>query len=97
MKILFVLIVIAQLTGCVFGQSSEVKRAEKILQRFQCNKVETSQLATSSINNFYQQTLAANKDKASTYIEQYKNGEDLFDIPLDEVVQQKYQLYLQAC
>ena len=31
------------------------------------------------------------------YIEQYKNGEDLFDIPLDEVVQQKYQLYLQAC
>ena len=97
MKILCVLIVIAQLTGCVFGQSSEVKRAEKILQRFQCKNVETSQLATSSINNFYQQTLAANKDKASTYIEQYKNGEDLFDIPLDEVVQQKYQLYLQAC
>ena len=45
MKILCVLIVIAQLTGCVFGQSSEVKRAEKILQRFQCNNVETSQLA----------------------------------------------------
>ena len=32
-----------------------------------------------------------------SYIEQYKNGEDLFDIPLDEVVQQKYQLYIQAC
>ena len=79
MKILFVLIVIAQLTGCVFGQSSEVKRAEKILQRFQCKNVETSQLATSSITNFYQQTLAANKDKASTYIEQFDILPDLKD------------------
>lgn len=97
MKLFFLFIAIVSLTGCLFGQSSEVKRAEKILQSFQCGNIESNQLATSSITNFYQQTLAANKEKASTYVEQYKNGEDLFDIPLDEVVQQKYQLYKQAC
>lgn len=97
MKLFFLFILILGLTGCIFGKSSEVKRAEKILQAFQCRNIEANQLAPSSMSNFYQQTLAANKEKASTYIEQYKNGEDLFDIPLDEVVQQKYQLYKQAC
>ncbi|NNP70579.1 hypothetical protein [Acinetobacter sp. Ac_5812] len=97
MKLLYLLIATVSLTGCIFGKSSEVKRAEKVLQSFQCNNIESNELATSSISNFYQQSLAANKDKAASYIEQYKNGEDLFDIPLDEVVQQKYQLYKQAC
>lgn len=97
MKRFILLTIILNLTGCIFGQSNEVKRAEKVLQGFECNNIETNQIATSSITNFHQQTLAANKSKASTYVEQYKNGEDLFDIPLDEVVQQKYQLYKQAC
>ena len=97
MKVLLLLVTCLSLTACIFGQSSEVKRAEKILQNFQCNNIESNQLATSSITNFHQQALAVNKEKAATYIEQYKNGEDLFDIPLDEVVQQKYQLYKQAC
>lgn len=97
MKLFLLSIVTLSLTGCVFGQSNEIKRAEKILQNFQCNNIETSQLATSSITNFHQQTLAVNKEKVSTYIDQYKNGEDLFNIPLDEVVEQKYQLYKQAC
>ncbi|EOR09269.1 MULTISPECIES: hypothetical protein [Acinetobacter] len=97
MKLLYLLIATVSLSGCIFGKSSEVKRAEKVLQSFQCNNIESNELATSSISNFYQQSLAANKDKAASYIEQYKNGEDLFDIPLDEVVQQKYQLYKQAC
>ncbi|MCH7315341.1 hypothetical protein [Acinetobacter sp. ANC 3882] len=97
MKLLYVLIATLSLTGCIFGKSNEVKRAEKVLQSFQCNNIESNELATSSMSNFYQQSLAANKEKAANYIEQYKNGEDLFDIPLDEVVQQKYQLYKQAC
>ncbi|HQV24414.1 MAG TPA: hypothetical protein PLS76_01510 [Acinetobacter sp.] len=97
MKLFFLLIGVLSLTGCLFGQSSEVKRAEKILQNFECYNVESNKLATSSITNFYQQALAANKEKATNYLEQYKKGEDLFDIPLDEVVQQKYQLYQQAC
>ena len=97
MKLLYLLIVTVGLTGCLFGKSNEVKRAEKVLQSFQCNNIESSELANSSISNFYQQSLAVNKEKAASYIEQYKNGEDLFDIPLDEVVKQKYQLYKQAC
>lgn len=97
MKLLYLLLATLSLTGCIFGKSSEVKRAEKVLQNFECNNIESSELATSSISTFYQQSLAANKEKAASYIEQYKNGEDLFDIPLDEVVQQKYQLYIQAC
>ncbi|OZI94387.1 hypothetical protein CFN86_07145, partial [Acinetobacter baumannii] len=28
------------LTGCIFGQSSEVKRAEKLLNNFQCKNIE---------------------------------------------------------
>ncbi|KKW76623.1 MULTISPECIES: hypothetical protein [Acinetobacter] len=97
MKLFFSFVLTICLTGCVFGKSSEVKRAEKILQNFECKNIETNQVAPSSMSNFYQETLAVNKEKVSTYIEQYKNGEDLFDIPLDEVVQQKYQLYKQAC
>ena len=97
MKLFFLLAAALSLTGCIFGQSNEVKRAEKILQNFQCHNIEANQLTSSSISNFYQQTLAANKEKATHYIEQYKQGEDLFDMPLDEVVNQKYQLYQQAC
>lgn len=97
MKLLFVLFISVYLTGCVFGQSSELKRAEKLLQNFQCANIETSQLGRSPINNFYEQSLSVNKEKATTYVEQYKNGDNMFDIPLDEVVQQKYQLYKQAC
>lgn len=97
MKLFLLSIVPLILTGCIFGQSNEIKRAEKLLLNFQCNNIETNQLPTSSISNFHQQTLAVNKEKVSTYIDQYKNGENLFDIPLDEVIEQKYQLYKQAC
>lgn len=97
MKFALLFIIAIGLTGCIFGQSSEIKRAEKLLQNFQCNNIEASQLASSSIINFYQQTLAVNKEKVTQYIEQYKNGDNLFKIPLDQVVEQKYQLYQQAC
>ena len=97
MKTIFVLLPLLFLTGCIFGQSSEVKRAEKLLQSFQCGNVETNEIATSSINTYYQQSLAVTKEKATSYIESYKNGEELFAMPLDEVVQQQYQLYKAAC
>ncbi|AZC03666.1 hypothetical protein J671_3031 [Acinetobacter sp. 1130196] len=85
------------LTGCIFGQSSELKRAEKLLNNFQCKNVETSEMPTSSINSYYQQTLAVSKDKATTYVESYKEGEELFAMPLDEVVKKQYELYKAAC
>lgn len=73
MKLFFSFVLTICLTGCVFGKSSEVKRAEKILQNFECKNIETNQVAPSSMSNFYQETLAVNKEKVSTYIEQYKN------------------------
>ncbi|EXH75064.1 hypothetical protein J633_2965 [Acinetobacter sp. 216872] len=85
------------LTGCIFGQSSELKRAEKLLNNFQSKNVETSEMPTSSINSYYQQTLAVSKDKATTYVESYKEGEELFAMPLDEVVKKQYELYKAAC
>ncbi|MBD0110501.1 hypothetical protein IAF43_17265 [Acinetobacter baumannii] len=97
MKIFFVLVPFVFLTGCIFGQSSEVKRAEKLLNNFQCKNIETSEIPTSSINSYYQQSLAVSKEKATSYVESYKNGEELFAMPLDEVVEQQYQLYKAAC
>ncbi|WP_031959652.1 hypothetical protein [Acinetobacter sp. 216872] len=97
MKIFFVLVPFVFLTGCIFGQSSELKRAEKLLNNFQSKNVETSEMPTSSINSYYQQTLAVSKDKATTYVESYKEGEELFAMPLDEVVKKQYELYKAAC
>ena len=97
MKIFFVLVPFVFLTGCIFGQSSEVKRAEKLLNNFQCKNIETSEISTSSINSYYQQSLAVSKEKATSYVESYINGEELFAMPLDEVVEQQYQLYKAAC
>lgn len=97
MKIFFVLVPFVFLTGCIFGQSSELKRAEKLLNNFQCKNVETSEMPTSSINSYYQQTLAVSKDKATSYVESYKEGEELFAMPLDEVVKNQYELYKAAC
>ncbi|EPO0862968.1 hypothetical protein ACV0M2_001869, partial [Acinetobacter baumannii] len=56
-----------------------------------------SEISTSSINSYYQQSLAVSKEKATSYVESYKNGEELFAMPLDEVVEQQYQLYKAAC
>ena len=97
MKIFFVLVPFVFLTGCIFGQSSEVKRAEKLLNNFQCKNIETSEISTSSINSYYQQSLAVSKEKATSYVESYKNGEELFAMPLDEVVKKQYELYKAAC
>ena len=97
MKIFFVLVPFVFLTGCIFGQSSEVKRAEKLLNNFQCKNIETSENSTISIKSYYQQSLAVSKEKATSYVESYKNGEELFAMPLDEVVEQQYQLYKAAC
>ncbi|HIE1685425.1 MULTISPECIES: hypothetical protein [Acinetobacter] len=97
MKIFFVLVPFVFLTGCIFGQSSELKRAEKLLNNFQCKNVETSEMPTSSINSYYQQTLAVSKDKATSYVQSYKEGEELFAMPLDEVVKKQYELYKAAC
>lgn len=97
MKPLFVIASCILLFGCALGNSSEIKRAEKMLEQFQCKNIEVHDMPQSNINTFHQQSLAVSKQKATTYIEQYKEGQTLFDVPLDEVVKQQYQLYHSAC
>lgn len=97
MKTSFLLSVIILLTGCALGTSREIKTAEKILNQFQCNNIETTELAHSAINIYHQRSLAVSKDKATEYIQSYKSGNELFKIPLHEVVQQQYEMYATAC
>lgn len=97
MKTSFLLSVIILLTGCALGTSREIKTAEKLLNQFQCNNIETTELAHSAINIYHEHALSASKEKAIEYIESYKSGDELFKIPLDEVVQQQYDIYKTAC
>lgn len=84
------------LTGCLLGASSEVKKSEQIFKQFHCDNIE-QQGIDSPINNYHQQTLNVTKQKAENYIQHYKDGDRLFKIPLNEVVDQQYQLYKNAC
>lgn len=97
MKNSFLLSASILLTGCVLGTSSEIKTAEKLLSQFQCNNIETAELAHSSINTYHERSLAVSKEKATEYVDRYKSGDELFKIPLDEVVQQQYDIYKTAC
>lgn len=97
MKTSILLSVIFILTGCVIGTSNEIKTAEKILKQFKCSNIETTQLTHSSMTSYHEHSLAVSKEKATSYIESYKSGDELFKIPLNEVVQQQYDVYKSAC
>ena len=97
MKFSFLIIFSAILAGCTLGTAHEIKKAEVILKQFQCNNVESTQLNHSAITSYHERTLAVSKDKASSYVESYKEGEEIFLIPLDQVVQQQYDIYKSAC
>lgn len=85
------------LSGCMFGTSSEIKKAEKLLSQFQCNNIESAHMTHSSITSFHEQKLASSKQKVVSYIDQYKDGDKLFSIPLTDVVDQQYIIYKSAC
>jgi len=97
MKTSFSLSAIVLLTGCTIGTSSEIKTAEKLLQHFQCNNVETSQLTHSPITSFHQRTLNTSKERAKNYIKGYESGDYIYDMPLDEAVKQQFDIYKSAC
>jgi hypothetical protein len=97
MKSIIWLVSCILLTGCVFGTSKEIQRAEMLLTQFECNNVESTQIARSSITTFHEQALYGAKQKATSYIESYKDGETLFEIGLDEVIEQQYLIYKEAC
>ena len=97
MKTSLLLSVIFILSGCVIGTSSEIKTAEKLLKQFKCSNIETTELTHSSMTSFHEHSLAVSKEKATSYVESYKSGNELFKIPLDQVVQQQYDVYKSAC
>ena len=97
MKTLILLSMVAVLTGCAFDTSSEIKRAEAIIQHFECSNIDTEQLSHNSITGFHERTLAVSKDKSIEYIDRYKSGDTLFDMPLYEIIQMQYVSYKSAC
>lgn len=97
MKLILVFTLLSLLSGCVIGHSSEIKRAEKILHKFECLNIDTQQIQTSSINNYHFRSLSITRERAMNYMESYKNGHEIFAIPLDEVIAQQYFLFKTAC
>jgi hypothetical protein len=97
MKYIFMPVMVFLLTGCMFGTSSEIRKAEKLFDQFHCNNIETSQMGRSSITSFHEHKLASSKQKAQSYIQSYKQGEHLFDLPLEQVIEQQFFIYKAAC
>lgn len=89
--------IILFLTGCAFGTSTEIKRAEKLIQQFQCNNIDTDQLRHNPITSFHERTLAISKYKSIEYLNQYKSGDAISDMPLYEIIQMQYVSYKSAC
>ncbi|ATO18280.1 hypothetical protein BS636_00600 [Acinetobacter sp. LoGeW2-3] len=94
MKALAALSLTLLLTACM---SNDVQKAENTLKLFHCTGIESSQMQHNSVTQYYEHSLYSSKSKAESYIEQYKNGEESFEIPLSEVVTQQYELYKSAC
>lgn len=97
MKSSFLLSLAVILTGCAIGTSSEIKSAEKLLSQFECKNIESAELAHSPITSYHERSLAVSREKAMSYIDSYKSGDVLFQIPLDHVVQQQYDVYKSSC
>ncbi|MHA3079004.1 hypothetical protein [Acinetobacter sp. ANC 5383] len=94
MKLLLIPLISLCLSACLFTSSNEVKRSELLLSHFSCHNYADSM---NPINSFHEQTLSTTKQKATDYIQHYKNGDKLFNIPLDDVISQQYKLYKEAC
>ncbi|RKG34628.1 hypothetical protein [Acinetobacter tianfuensis] len=97
MRNLAILSLTALLSGCIFGSSGEIRKAEKLLAQFKCANIESSQMSHSSITSFHEQKLSSSKQKALSYIESYKAGDALFDLPLDQVIEQQFNIYKASC
>ncbi len=85
------------LSGCMFNSSQDLQHAERLFAQFHCQNVESTQVAHSSITSYHEQSLAVSRQKAQSYIDSYKQGEQRFDLPLSEMVDQQYQTYRAAC
>lgn len=97
MKLLAIFALVTLLAGCSTSSSRDIKKAEKLLSNFQCSNIESSQMAHSPITSYYEQSLSSSRQKAESYVQSYKDGNKLFNIPLSSVVEQQYSLYKEAC
>ena len=97
MKIGFMISSVLLLSGCMFGASQEIQRAEDLLARFQCLNVETHHVAHSAMTTYHQQSLAASREKAEDYLKRYKEGDYDLHLPLSEMIEEQYQKYHAAC
>lgn len=97
MKTLILLAGMILISGCSLSTSREIKHAEKMLADFQCNKIESAQMAHSSITSYHEQALASSRQKAESYVQSYKDGDELFNLPLTEVIEEQYYIYQEAC
>jgi hypothetical protein len=97
MKLGFIFSSLLLFTGCMFGTSQEIQRAETLLAQFQCHNVESNQIAHSAITSYHEQSLATSRKKAEHYIQSYKDGEHQFNLPLTNMVEEQYTKYHSAC
>jgi len=89
MKLPLALLSICFISACSISSSKEIKQAEKLLQSFDCQNIERDQAD--------QQVLASSKQKAQSYVESYQHGDQIFDLPLPEVIETQLQSYTAAC
>lgn len=97
MKLSFLCCAIFLFSGCSLGVSNEIKTAEKMLSQFECKNVDVNAITHSAITSYHEKSLNSSKQKVTTYISDYKAGQILFDMPLQDIVKQQYQLYREAC
>ncbi len=97
MKLSFIFSIALLLSGCIFGTSQEIQRAEALLAQFQCQNVENHQIAHSAITTYHEQSLALSRKKAEQYIAAYKNGDYDLHLSLSNVVEEQYKKYHSVC
>ena len=97
MKTFLILGIFLILSGCSFGTSQQVKIAEELLSQFECNNIDNEQLTHNPITGFHQRALSISKEKASSYIESFKNGDSPAEMPLEQMVEQEYNTFKSAC
>ena len=97
MKLPLALLSFCFISACSISSSKEIKQAEKLLQSFDCQNIERDQADHSSMTSYHEQVLASSKQKAQSYVESYQHGDQIFDLPLPEVIETQLQSYTAAC
>ena len=97
MKLPLALLSLCFISACSISSSKEIKQAEKLLHSFDCQNIERDQADHSSMTSYHEQVLASRKQKAQAYVESYQQGDQIFDLPLPEVIETQLQSYTAAC